>query len=83
MDAEGHTGANNIGASALFCAARAGRVAVVQLLLMFGASVDLGRPNGVTSLYIVSQKNHIDVVTVLLDDGASVDLAKPNGVTAL
>ena len=83
MDAEGRTGAKDIGVSALLCASRAGHVAVVQLLLMFGASVDLGKPNGVTSLYIASQENHIEVVTVLLDGGASVDLAKPNGVTAL
>ena len=83
MDADGHTGANNIGASALFCASRAGHVAVVQLLLTFGASVDLAKPNGATSLYIASYNNHIEVVTVLLDGGASVDLAADGGWTPL
>ena len=83
MDADGHTGANNIGASALFCAPRAGHVAVVQLLLTFGASVDLAKPNGATSLYIASYNNHIEVVAVLLDGGASVDLAADGGWTPL
>ena len=80
---EGHTGANNIGASALFCASRAGHVGVVQLLLTVGASVDLATPKGVTSLYIACQGNHIKVVAVLLDAGASVDLAADGGWTPL
>merc|ERR1712195_420017 len=73
VDAEDHTGANNIGASALFCASRAGHVAVVQFLLTFGASVDLAKPNGATPLHVASQENHVEVVAVLLDGGASVD----------
>merc|ERR1712166_438850 len=73
VDAEDHTGAHNIGASALFCASRAGHVAVVQFLLTFGASVDLGKPNGATPLHVASQENHVEVVAVLLDGGASVD----------
>merc|ERR1712166_1588786 len=73
VDAEDHTGAHNIGASALFCASRAGHVAVVQFLLTFGASVDLAKPNGATPLHVASQENHVEVVAVLLDGGASVD----------
>merc|ERR1712195_98051 len=73
VDAEDHTGANNIGASALFCASRAGHVADVQFLLTFGASVDLAKPNGATPLHVASQENHVEVVAVLLDGGASVD----------
>ena len=83
MDEEGHTGANNVGASALFCASRAGHVGVVQFLLTFGASVDLAKPNGATSLSIACQENHIEVVTLLLDGGASVDLANDDGFTPL
>merc|ERR1712166_1303623 len=83
VDAEDHTGANNIGASALFCASRAGHVEVVQFLLTFGASVDLAKPSGATSLYVASQENHIEVVTVLLDAGAAVDLATVRGWTSL
>merc|ERR1712195_440356 len=75
VDAEDHTGAHNIGASALFCASRAGHVAVVQFLLTFGASVDLGKPNGATPLHVASQENHVEVVAVLLDGGASRDIA--------
>jgi len=77
------TGENNIGASALHCASRAGHVGVVQFLLTFGTSVDLAKPNGVTSLYIACQENHVEVVAVLLDRGASVDLATDDGWTPL
>ena len=83
MDEEGHTGAKNIGASSLLCASRAGRVGVVQLLLTFGASIDLAMPNGATSLYIACQENNIGVVTLLLDASASVDLAADDGFTPL
>ena len=79
MDEEGCTGTNNIGASALFCASRAGQVDVVEFMLTLGASVDLAKPNGVTSLFIACQENNIEVVTVLLDGGASVDLAADDG----
>ena len=83
VDVDGITGTNNIGASALFIASRAGHIAVVEFLVAHGASTDKGKPNGVNPLYIASQNNYVEVVALLLGAGASVDLARDGGHTPL
>lgn len=55
------------GDSALMCAAKAGHLEVVRLLLEAGVDTTLPDADGKTALMLAMEKNHPDVVALLLD----------------
>eukprot|EP00009_Paramoeba_aestuarina_P006284 CAMPEP_0201524682 /NCGR_PEP_ID=MMETSP0161_2-20130828/24317_1 /ASSEMBLY_ACC=CAM_ASM_000251 /TAXON_ID=180227 /ORGANISM="Neoparamoeba aestuarina, Strain SoJaBio B1-5/56/2" /LENGTH=436 /DNA_ID=CAMNT_0047924199 /DNA_START=262 /DNA_END=1569 /DNA_ORIENTATION=- len=59
--------------SPLYLAAQNGFTEMVELLLHYGAEVDLRNINGVTPLLKAAQKGHIDIVVLLLKHNAAVD----------
>jgi serine/threonine-protein phosphatase 6 regulatory ankyrin repeat subunit B len=74
-DAEGFT--------ALYCAAGAGHMALVHILLEGGATVDQAKANGATPLFVASQLGKLEVVKVLIKSGAKVNQAMKTGATPL
>ena len=82
-------------ASALRCAAYAGELDVVELLLQAGAAVDAGDAGtvmdrgggpgfyGGTALHLAAARGHVDTVRCLLAAGATVDALDDLGETPL
>jgi ankyrin repeat protein len=70
-------------ASVLLVAAQAGHTQMVELLLSFGASLELPRKGGATPLFVACAKGHVGVVRVLLAAGADFCAEKSNGATPL
>ena len=62
------------GRSALHRVADAGQVALLEMLLAKGGSVDVAAKDGATPLHIAAGHGHLDVVRALLEAGATVDL---------
>lgn len=58
---------------ALHCAAEAGRVSTMLLLLETGLYVDIRDRRGRTSLHCATTSGHLDAVRSLLEHGAAVD----------
>ena len=54
------------GFTALYCAAERGHVALVNMLIKSGATVNLANENGCTPLFIASQNGKLDVVKALI-----------------
>lgn len=66
------------GATALFIAARWGRISVVEVLLESGADPLIVAKNpygsGGTAIHIASQRGHVEIVEMLLDHGVDPNL---------
>ena len=62
------------GRSALHRVANAGQVALLEMLLAKGGSVDMAAKDSATPLHIAAGHGHLDVVRALLEAGATVDL---------
>lgn len=67
----------------LICAAEAGHLEFVDLLIKNGAEVDVGNNKGVTPLMVASVRGHIQIVELLVSKGAMVDAMAMGGWTAL
>ncbi len=67
----------------LLAAARAGRLAQVEALLMEGADVNAANENGKTALMAAAYYNNERVVRRLLSEGADVNRKDNRGVSAL
>ena len=65
--------ADEQGFTALYCAAGAGHMALVHILLEGGATVDQAKANGATPLFVASQLGKLEVVKVLFKSGAKVN----------
>lgn len=94
----GADGLLRTGATPLFRAARGADVPAMELLLEYGARVDLPQENDVTPLIVAAgyrasaidtrgrfrtQAQAVDAVKVLLDHGAAIDARTDGGQTAL
>lgn len=53
----------------------AGQVEIVNILIQYGAAVNIQSQNGFTPLYMAAQENHDQVVKLLLGNGANQSLA--------
>lgn len=53
----------------------AGQVEIVNILIQYGAAVNIQSQNGFTPLYMAAQENHDQVVKLLLNNGANQSLA--------
>ena len=62
------------GRSALHRVADSGQVALLEMLLAKGGSVDMAAKDSATPLHIAAGHGHLDVVRALLEAGATVDL---------
>ena len=75
--------------TALTTACIMGKLEIVELLLGYGATVDLqdfdhdGKPTEGTALHYAAVNNHPAIVSCLLQHGASRDSLNHNGLTAL
>jgi hypothetical protein len=67
------------GLTALHYACREGKLAVCELLLNAGASVDAPSRSGVTPLHRAAAAGHCDVVELLLNRGASLSAVDQRG----
>lgn len=74
---------SSIGYTALHEAASRGQVALVQLLLDYGANVNARSREGLTPLHNATLCNHVEVVRLLLKHDADPTLAPANGLTPL
>jgi ankyrin repeat protein len=72
--------ANRFGATALWLAAKGGRVDVVKVLLQAGADVNKADENGDAPLTVAASAA---IATMLIERGADVNAANRRGVTAL
>jgi len=70
-------------ATPLFIAAQHNHVAVMQLLLGAGASVECKSDTGATPLFVAAQNGNVAGVRLLLDKGADIDAAEQVGATPL
>lgn len=64
----------NDGRSALFLAAEAGYLDVVEILVENGAIVNVPAKDGRTPLFAASERGHLDVVKILVENGADINL---------
>ena len=53
----------------------AGQDEIVNILIQYGAQVNIQSQNGFTPLYMAAQENHDYVVKILLNNGANQSLA--------
>lgn len=53
----------------------AGQSEIVNILIQYGAAVNIQSQNGFTPLYMAAQENHDQVVKLLLSNGANQSLA--------
>ena len=53
----------------------AGQSEIVNILIQYGAAVNIQSQNGFTPLYMAAQENHDQVVKLLLGNGANQSLA--------
>ena len=74
---------DNMGNTALICAARNGHFAVVQALLAKGANVNVQTKYGGTALICAAKNGHVEVVHALLAKGSGVNKKNNYGNTAL
>ena len=81
----GHVDAadKQLGGTMLMCASSAGNLAIMDMLLNHGASVDVCDANGCTALGAACFALEEHAVQRLLDAGASVDIADNVGLTPL
>jgi ankyrin repeat protein len=68
--------------TALYCAARAGNVEAVKLLIERGAESDISQRTKSTALHAASYFGHADVVRYLLESGADYRIANNHNSTA-
>eukprot|EP00758_Cryptobia_borreli_P003635 Tbor_TRINITY_DN3883_c0_g1::TRINITY_DN3883_c0_g1_i1::g.5638::m.5638 len=72
------------GCTALWLAAEAGNLSIIQLLMKYKVNISATKePGHITPLYIACQNGHVGVVDLLLMNGASPNIAKQNGSTPL
>ena len=57
------------------CYTTAGQAEIVNILIQYGASINIQSQNGFTPLYMAAQENHDRVVQLLLSNGANQSLA--------
>jgi ankyrin repeat protein len=69
--------------SPLHCAAEAGYVTIVQLLLAHGAEVDIKNGEGRTPLHYAASLGRTEVIKLLLDHGANINAADTRSDTIL
>lgn len=74
---------DEVGYTALWLAAQAGKTAVVKYLLAHGAAVDLQNSRGESPLYIASMRGKAEAVKALISAGANVDLKALDNSTPL
>lgn len=74
---------DRFGARPLSHAARAGHLAMVDLLLQRGAPIDGRNLAGATALYVAAERGHTDVVQRLIDKGADVNLTGRSGTSPI
>lgn len=53
----------------------AGQSEIVNILIQYGAAVNIQSQNGFTPLYMAAQENHDQVIKLLLSNGANQSLA--------
>lgn len=71
------TAASKGGSAPLHCAAKQGRVRVVEALVASGAAVDAVHNScGSTPLHLAAELGHTEVLKVLLQHGAAVDAVR-------
>ena len=71
------------GWTALHGAAAGGDVALVNMFIKSGATVDQAKENGATPLYVASQNGRLEVVKALIEAKAKVNQAMEDGCTPL
>lgn len=55
----------------------------IDILLRYGADIDLCKANGVSPLYIACQEGHDDIVQLFLSNGANINKCTQNGASPL
>lgn len=63
--------------------AQSRRNEMIELLLRYGADIDLCKANGVSPLYIACQEGHDDIVQLFLSNGANINKCTQNGASPL
>ena len=76
-------GARTLGYTPLHCAASAGRLELLTLLIQSGVNVDAVTDYGTTSLHFATRKGEVDCAKVLLAAGADVHARTYAGRSAL
>ncbi|XP_054711624.1 protein fem-1 homolog C-like [Uloborus diversus] len=71
------------GAPALWCAAAAGNLKLVKLLVSQGAKVNCTTESNSTPLRAACFDGHFDIVTYLIQHGADIEIANKHGHTSL
>ena len=71
------------GFTALSCAAEGGDVALVEMLIKSGATVDQADEDGIVPLYVAAQEGKLEVVKALIEAKAKVNQATEDGSTPL
>jgi ankyrin repeat protein len=74
---------DSFGRTALFWAARTGKAAEMQALLLYGANPEVADRNGLTSLHIAAALGHLPCVELLLRSGANTESKDRFGSTPL
>ena len=71
------------GTGMLHVAARRGNEAMITLLLVRNASIELPMADGRTALHVAAEEGHAGVITLLLERGARTDTRDESGASAL
>ncbi|CAG9856978.1 unnamed protein product [Phyllotreta striolata] len=71
------------GAPPLWCAAAAGHLAIVKLLILHGAKVNTTTRTNSTPLRAACFDGHLDIVQYLVQHGADIEVANRHGHTCL
>ncbi|KAF4340691.1 beta transducin [Fusarium beomiforme] len=71
------------GDTALILAARYGHRSMVELLLQFGAKINVRSAEGDTALAVAAHRGHASLVQYLIEVGADIELRNINGNTPL
>lgn len=70
------------GNSPLMLASRSGETKMANILVAFGADVNLRNDDGLTALMLASRFGHTEVVDLLLTNGADANLRNKKGYTS-
>ena len=71
------------GKTAMYAAAKHGRLESIEVLHTLGADVDQAKDNGCTPVYVAAEHNQPQAITLLHNLGADIEKAKKDGYTPI